>query len=358
MNILQVTNHFHPCTGGIESHVLDLSLQLLRRGHRSDVLCLNRCPDRRGVGMGEYQGIKIYRVPFLDLKYYKVARGFLDYLKGYDIVHVHGLGYFLDTLALTKRHHKKPLIVSTHGGFFHTRDLGPLKALHFRTISRAALKRADAVVAVSRQDIERFRKISPKVVLIPNGIQAGGYRGGKKDRNLFVFVGRLAKNKGIENLVEVFGQVAEKNRKARLFLLGGDTGNLRGGLERKVAERGWENNIFFRGFASEKEKLCFLEQARFFVSASWYEGFGLSLLEAMACGCIPIVNRIGAFQEIIEEGKNGYLIDFSDPAAGEMILNIMQGGEDLGRQAIATAQKYDWSVIMKKWIALYKGVLQ
>ena len=66
----------------------------------SDVLCLNKCAKSSKVlpDKGAKSGINIYRIPFFDLHYYKIAPQVLNYLKDYDIIHVHGIGFFSDFL--------------------------------------------------------------------------------------------------------------------------------------------------------------------------------------------------------------------------------------------------------------------
>ncbi|MBL7160311.1 MAG: glycosyltransferase family 4 protein [Candidatus Aenigmarchaeota archaeon] len=349
MKILHVTNHFHPCVGGIERHVLDLCIQLRKRGHTSDVLCLNRCPDGNHLPCeGEHQGIKISRVPFLDLKYYKVGRGVLSKLKGYDVVHVHGMGYFLDMIAATKCIHRKRIILSTHGGFFHTKKLGLLKRLHFQTAARLSLQAVERVVAVSRQDFERFSCVSGRVEHIPNGIDSQQFRVGKKCGKGIVSVGRFAPNKRIDLLVKTFRRVAEMDKGVRLTIVGGgEIGQLRGMVE------GFEDNIVFAGDVSQEEKFGLLANAGFFASASEYEGFGISVLEGMASGCVPLVSPLPTYNDILN-GK-GFLVDYRNPekAAGQ-ILEIL--GKDmtlLRKRAREEARKYDWPHVMEKWESVY-----
>ena len=310
MKILHVTNHFHPCVGGIEKNVLDLCEQLIKRGHKSDVLCLNKCSDGKTLPpRGKYKKTLIYRTPFIDMKYYKIGRGVLNHVKNYDVIHIHGLGYFCDLLTSTKNVHGKKLILSTHGGFYHTKSLSPLKKIHFKTLTKFALKKVDKIIAVSKQDLELFSKISKNIEFIPNGIDFRKLSEKKeKKKNTFVFVGRIAKNKRIDNLLKTFKALAGKNRKTRLYIVGNDFDHLLQSFRNLVKNWNLEKNIIFTGNVSESEKAKYLATSRFFVSASEYEGFGISVLESMASGCIPILNDIPAFSNIVN--GFGYLINF------------------------------------------------
>jgi len=354
MKILHVTNHFYPCVGGIEKNVLDLCEQLIKRGHVSDVMCLNRCSDGRKLApRGKHGKIRIFRVPFIDMKYYKVGRGVLGRVREYDIIHVHGLGYFFDLLAMTKHVHGKRIILSTHGGFFHTKNLSLLKKIHFRTFTRLSLKSVDRVVAVSKQDFERFSGVSERIEYIPNGIDFGRFQGNaEKDEKMFVYVGRIAKNKRIDNLAKAFRVVCEGDRKTRLYILGDDFDGLVPGLEKMVRGWGLERNIVFKGNVSEKEKLECLAKSGFFVSASEYEGFGISVLEGMASGCIPIVNNIKPFKDIL--GGEGFLVDYSNPEeAGRFILGAEQSA-GLSKNARMAAKGFDWKECISKMNRVYE----
>lgn len=352
MKILHVTNHFYPCIGGVERHVQDLSEQLIRRGHISDVLCLNRCSSgQRLPSRGTWGKVSIFRVPFIELKYYKVAGNVLDYVKKYDVVHVHGLGYFFDFLSSTRQIHKKKIILSTHGGFFHTKNLHTLKEVHFKTLTKWLLKNADKVVAVSRQDQEMFSRIAD-VEYIPNGIDSKKFFSGKKQKKSFIYVGRIAKNKRVDNLIRAFSIVAKNDPQAKLLVIGSG-GDILPSLEEWVRKQGLQRSIVFAGQVTESEKRKYLSSSQFFLSASEYEGFGIAVVEAMASGCIPIVNSIPAFSEVV--GKNGFLVDFNDPQAAATRIQqvIRENPRTMQKNAMMEAKKNDWEIVMKKWEKVY-----
>ena len=106
--------------------------------------------------------------------------------------------------------------------------------------------------------------------------------------------------------------------------------------------------------------IAHLSQSRFFLSASSYEGFGLSLIEAMAAGCIPIVSPIGAFRDIIVSGRNGFLVNFHDPvAAAREISEIMKNPSlnQIAKEAQKTAETFSWGKTIKGILSVYEGVV-
>ncbi len=358
MKVLHVSNHFWPCIGGIEKVVEDISAILWQKGYGCEVVCLNRCPKSSEVlsQKDSFKGMQIARIPFLDLKYYKIAPSVLGKAKGFDVLHVHGIGFFSDFLILTKPLHGKPVVVSTYGGIFHTKKLGLLKWFYFYIWNRFLLNFADSIIAISKNDFELFRKISKKVVLCEIGALFEKFENikVKTEKNTFLFVGRFAPNKQIENLIEVFEKVIKTSKSTKLFIIGKDQEGNKKKFEEMVLAKGLGKNVFIDSPATGNDFLEYFSKAEFFVSASEFESFGLSGVEAMSIGMIPILNDIESFRNFIVQGKNGFLLDYSNPdIAAKRILEIMEikSKKNISEEAKKTALSYSWE---NKFAALEK----
>ncbi|MBI4175713.1 MAG: glycosyltransferase family 4 protein [Candidatus Aenigmarchaeota archaeon] len=361
MRILHVVQHFWPCSGGVEVYLYELCRELIRRGHTSDVACFDTCVyDVRKLPRRELvEGINIYRFPYINLKYYKMSFAVLKLLKVYDVIHIHTLGFFSDLLVLTKPLHGKPLVLSTHGAMFHTSKFSLPKSVYFYGWDRLVLKGIDRTIAVSRNDQEMFSKITRNMDFIPIALHIRQYSGLKREprRHTFLHIGRLARNKGIGNLLKTMASLKAHMPDFRLYVVGDDWMGIRKGFERMARELGIGANVIFCGRVSEKEKLSLLAKAQFFVSSSEYEGFGISVVEAMAAGMPVIANNIEAFRNFITHGKNGFLVDFSKP---EETASFMRGiaGKDLSRISAAAksmAGEYDWGEVIKRVEAVYEA---
>lgn len=363
MKVLHVFHHYRPCVGGVENVVFELNRALSRKGHGCSVLCLDRCA-KAGSRLPKRQNFpeaSVERLGFLDLGFYKLAPFGLGRIRDADVVHVHGLGFFFDFLALTKWLHRKPIVLSTHGGVFHTRERSLLKRLYFGILAKSLMGQVDRVVAVSRNDRELFGRIAgrDRMETIENGIDFGSLGRLKRSpkKNSFLFVGRLSRNKGLPELLEAFALVKKRGPRFSLKVVGKEFDLAREDLEDKARELGILENVEFTGMVSEQELKEAYSQSEFFVSASRYEGFGVSALEAMAAGLVPVLNDIPSFRGFAGKGRNGFVVDFGSSKRGAGgILRALRAGPALRKRlagnARAFAKGFDW----KEKAALYERV--
>ena len=362
MKIVRVCNHIEPCIGGVERVVLDTSRKLAQRGHEVKVICLDRCANSAEIlpAKGGIEGIGVERIPFLDLKYYKIAPAVLWKIQDADVVHVHGTGFFSDYLLLTKIFHGKGVVVTTHGGIFHTREIGAIKAFYFNVVQRILLHFAYAVVADSRNDQRLFSRICKKTLLVENGVDISKFRPGRKKPGTFLFVGRFAKNKRVEKLLEAFAGAWPKN--FELIIAGTDWENLLEGYKMKISDLKIGKNVKFVLNPSEDELKALYSGAKYFVSASQYEGFGLTVIEAMASGCIPIVQNNEGFGNLVEDGINGFLMEFGDSkrASAQLKAIVIAHGNNwkkLSLGAIKRAESFSWEGKIEMLEKIYKGAM-
>lgn len=360
MRILHICNHFYPNIGGVEKYVYELCKNLNANGFDSDVLCFDR--EFKGSKLRRHQvveGIDIYRESSLNLKLYNISPAIWKHLKGYDIIHVHGLGFYFDFLASTRRIHGKPLVLSTHGGIFHTKRALFLKKIYFGLLARRLMKNVDAVFAHSLNDKKLFSRITEKnkLFLVPYSIYYKDYQIRRRPvRNSMLFVGRVDRNKRIDNLFKVVAGIKEEIPNVKLLVVGA---KLEGSLKRMARDLGIMENVRFEGEKFGKALIRYYSRAALFVSASEYEGFGISVLEAMAAGCPVVVSDIEAFRNFVSNGKNGFITDFSDTETAVKVIESAFGRnlEKIQRNAKLFAKAYDWKNTIKKTVGIYEKII-
>ncbi|WP_054950610.1 glycosyltransferase family 4 protein [Numidum massiliense] len=367
MKVLQIVRQYRPCIGGLENFVYELATHLKQNGVTSDVLTIDEdfVSGEKLPAHSVEDGITVTRIPYKGSKRYPLATSVLQYVHDYDLIHVHAVDFFIDYLSLFKYRYKKPVVLSTHGGFFHTKKQQTLKKMYFNTITRATLKNVDAVVACSENDYETFRAIMPDHLhLIENGINFSEFStisAKRCHKNNLMFVGRFSQNKRVDRLLLLMKRLKPDFPDLRLKIAGRDFDNLRGTYDRLSREYGIEDNVTIRESLSQEALLTELADSQYFISASEYEGFGLSALEAMAAGRIPFLSNIPSFQKMIDDGRNGFILDFEQiDEVQRTVTDVlrMPHKEGLIGNAIRTAERYSWSSVVKQFIALYDDVLR
>lgn len=358
MKILQVIRQYHPAIGGAERFVADLSTRLVARGHHVEVVTLNK-RWRDGLRLPDHElinGIPVHRIPDIGTRLFFAAPKVLFFVNPFDLIHVHHTDFFLDFLAATRYLHRRPLVVSTHGGFFHTDDHAALKRLYFALITQHSLRAANVIVPNSLSDEKRFGRYGRKAIRIDNAIDSDFFSGGRRQRvrGRMITVGRLVANKDVKALLQVFAVARAQRSDLTLSVVG--EGEMRGALENYAERLGIKDCVRWLGEVSDEQLRDELCAAEIFLSAATHEAFGLALLEAMAAGCVPVVNDIEAFRDVIEDGDDGFLANYAHAAeAASALLRVCESPLDpLSSNAKIKASLFDWDRVIGKFEKVYE----
>jgi glycosyltransferase involved in cell wall biosynthesis len=161
-----------------------------------------------------------------------------------------------------------------------------------------------------------------------------------------LYVGTLQPRKNLETLVRAFARLAREGglpRDARL-VLAGRRGWLAEGLDRAIAASGCADRIVVPGYVAAEDLAALLSGALAFVLPSWYEGFGLPVLEAMACGTPVICSRVSSLPEVA--GDAAFLFDPSDERALASALARLAGDPalraELAVRGLRRARTFTW----------------
>jgi len=368
MKILQLTRQFLPSEGGIESVVEGLSCALQQKGHTVQVATLRSLFATGGMAPARSveAGLAVRRMRHWGPRRYPMAPAALAEIRGYDLVHIHAIDFFVDYLSLMRLLHRIPLVVSTHGGIFHTQWASRFKQMYFSTVTRMSLGGVGAVVCVSQQDREKFEEIvSPRRIrLIENGANIDRFWSLKKrvEPGLMLGISRLAENKRVHKVLEAMAPLKDRYPQMRLEWVGADFSGLRASLERRAVELGLGGRVCFRGATSREELYGLMERAHMFVSASAYEGFGLSTIEAMSAATVPVVTAVGAHPDVIENGVSGLLTDADATELTEYIEQVLMMSAEraaaMGEAARAATRRFSWTEIAPQYEQLYCQVLE
>lgn len=345
-----------------------LSCALQQKGHTVRVATLRSLFSTGAMAPARSveAGLMVRRMRHWGPKRYPVAPAALAEIRGYDLVHIHAIDFFVDYLSLLRLLHRIPLVVSTHGGIFHTQWASRFKQMYFSTVTRMSLGGVGAVVCVSQQDREKFEEIVPRqrIRLIENGANIDRFWNLKKkvEPGVILGISRLAENKRVHKVLEAMALLKDRYPQMRLEWVGADHDGLRTSLEHRAVELGLGGRVRFHGATSREELYRLLERAQMFVSASAYEGFGLSTIEAMSAATVPVVTAVGAHPDVIENGVSGFVTDADATELSAYIERVLlMSPEDtaaMGEAARAATRRFSWSEIAPQYEQLYRQVLK
>jgi glycosyltransferase involved in cell wall biosynthesis len=286
---------------------------------------------------------------------------------------VHGL---VNVLPLASR---LPGVVTVHDlTFVRTPELlPPLKRAYQTWFARVSVARARKVIAVSRQTAadlgECFGVPAGRVTVVYNGVAPEFRPGPAEERAQFrirkglpmrylLYLGTLEPRKNLELLVGAFArwrrQAAPEDRAVQLVLAGAK-GWYYEEIFRRVQELGLSDAVSFPGFIPAAELPDWYRGAEGFLYPSLMEGFGLPVLEAMACG-VPVV--CSQFPSLLEVAGNAALsVSAHDEEALAHAIQLLTGQPELraalAAQGLARARMFTWRRCAEETIAVYERVL-
>jgi alpha-1,3-mannosyltransferase len=371
MRILQVSRVFWPNIGGIERHVQWLSEALIRRGHVCDVVTLNRSfadlspyPPYDFLPVTEKSGIHIYRIPFKGSTRYPLAPRVRRFIPRYDLVHIHAIDFLADWVTLLKPWHQRPVVLSTHGGFFHTEFGKGWKPLWFNTMTRALLSRVDRLLFTSDQDETLFRKITQKGQKITQAVDLSPYARLEREPEPghWITIGRVDMHKGLKNLLKALAVVRDKSPEVFNMQVIGPAvvPGLVEELELECDRLQLNERVRFLGKVPEAVLVEALRTAELGLFPAEYESFGISVVEAMGAGVVPVLNDIAAFRAFIK-GENGFLTEFKDPEQAAITIlqarDRVRADRSLSETARRSAQVYDWARVVVEVEGVYQELV-
>jgi alpha-1,3-mannosyltransferase len=363
VRILHLTQNFFPVTGGIETFVYESSRKLVEKGHEVYVITSDKLlgTNKKLPTHEIINGIEVFRVPFYRIFRYNISFKVLPLILSLDcdVIHVHGLGFFSDLIPLLRLiKGRSKIFLSTHGGIFHTKYATFLKRIYFKTVARFTLKFTDKIIAHSLEDKKLFSQIcnTDKISLVHYGINWGKLKRIKRksDGKTLIYVGRLSKNKRLDRMIHVLFYLKKKIPDIKLLLVGSDWGEKKKLVNLAKSSNVLEN-IKFVGPVPHEKIGDYLSKADIFLLSSEYEGFGISVIEAMASGLPVVVNNIPTMREIVENRKTGYIVNFENyKKVAKIIYRLLRGNSKIGENARRATKKYDWERTVNILLKIYK----
>ena len=301
---------------------------------------------------------------FMKLSYLKPIFQLRKYLVQYkpDILHAHYASSYGLLGAMTGFH---PFIVSVWGSDVYQ---FPNYSFIHRMVLIYVLFKADKILSTSYIMREETKKYTNKEIKVtPFGIEINRFRPQKisnifEDYDLVIgTIKTLEKNYGIEYLIRAFKITKEKYPNLCLKLLIIGQGSQKGFLENLVKSLDIQSSTKFLGFISPSNIPDYHNMIDIFVAPSLEESFGVAVLEANACNKPVIVTNVGGLPEIVEDGKNGFVVEKENSEAISIAICKLIEDESL-RKSIGKAgrlivlEKYNWNDSVQIMLKIYYDI--
>ncbi len=357
MNILAVNwlDRANPQAGGAELHFFEIFRRLVERGHRVTLMSSgwSGCDARSTI-----QGIEVHRSGGRHTFALR-GRGAVRHAlrrHTYDVVveDINKLPLYLPTLTRLPFY---VIIPHLFGATVFREAAWPVAAVVW--LSERGIPRVyrganfHAISDSTRDDLVRRGVPAATIRVIYPGVDAGWYTPDRETRRTaaptFLYVGRLKRYKGLDTLLRAVASVRQTRHDIHLVIAG--DGDDRSRLERLAADLRLESAVRFLGYVDEEQKRTLFRTAWGHVFPSPKEGWGLSNVEAAACGTPAIASDSPGLRESVLSGQTGILVPHGDPealaSAVLRLANDPQLVERLGRAARGFAESLSWGEAAK-----------
>jgi alpha-1,3-mannosyltransferase len=361
--VLSITPTFFPSLGGLEQVVLELAMRVREHGVHMDVAHVQ---PGLAAANERVQGIDVFRVPLLGHRALGWAPGLRKLARGYDLLHVHDPQLLAISANVRFSCGGLPAVLSTHGGFWHTSRGYLLKRIYETILLRGVAGHYRRVLASSVGDYEYFKKYARHISLCSNGVHVKEFNRvvAAPGQNLFrwIYWGRLSRNKRVDLVIDYAAAARKRGFPIELLICGRDFDGLMPELTARVGSLALGDHVRFEPFLSDEALRGELGNRGVYITASEHEGFGLSVVEAMAAGLIVVCRDMVPLNSFFEHGRSGWLLQFDGTGAdldrlAELLGSTPERARVMSAAARAAAGVHDWDVAVPRFVGHYRDAI-
>jgi glycosyltransferase involved in cell wall biosynthesis len=300
----------------------------------------------------------------------------------YDVVHAN---FFMSGWACLRARQQVdfPLVTTFHAlGLVRRRHQGASDGFPDERfeIERRLMRESDRVLAECPQDrqdmLELYDADPERIEIVPCGFDPDEFApmdraaararlGWPEDEFIVLQLGRMVPRKGVENVIRAIAALKRRRVKARLYVVGGSTdvadpvATPEIGRLMAIAEaQGVRDRVHFVGRRGRDELPAHYAAADVFVTTPWYEPFGITPVEAMACARPVIGSAVGGIKATVVDGETGYLVPPEDPEALAERLALLERRPELARRLgeaghARARRSYTWRRVVRSLSACY-----
>ena len=359
--------------GGVERHVHDLSVGLVKAGY--DVTVYNR--KWYGNGQETVNGVHIVTTPSIHTKHldaftHALSSTFHAMLEHTDIIHYHGVGPALLSWIPRLFSPNTKVVTTFHSIDRYHEKWGVIARLALRLGEWAACTFAHETITIS-QSLQQYcrNEFNKETTYIPNAVVESPYTGAQTELKTFglqaqqylVMISRLVPHKGAHILVEAFQKLKRDHKDdpeiqaLKLAIVGGSvyTNNYVQQLQIQASQ---SNDIVFTDFQSGETLEALYRQARVLVHPSLNEGLPMTVLQAMNSDVPVLVSNIPEHLELVRDPQFIFQENDVDALYQALYNHLQLSKQEL--QEVTTVHKqrveneYSWDVLIPKIINVYE----
>ena len=362
----------NPEAGGAEVHLHETFSRIAASGHQVTLLC---CRFPGATDFDHVDGIEIIRSGgkwTFNLAVPRFCRRHLAH-RSYDVIieDINKIPFLLPWFVK-----ETPVMVLLHHLFGTTfyRETNPVFATYLYFMERLIpwVYRGCPFEVVSgscRDELVGMGVSADSISVVHNGLDAGIMDApdrmdrpaapGRKEPGLIVYLGRLKKYKNVDHLIQALAIVREEVPGARLLIAG--TGDRRAALEALTRSLDLEGAVEFAGYVSESEKISLLTRAEVAAYPSSKEGWGITVIEANACGTPVVATRVSGLRDAVVDGETGLLTPPGDrKAMARALIGLLREPDErerLARNAQARSRRFTWDETARQTIQVIRRTM-
>jgi D-inositol-3-phosphate glycosyltransferase len=385
-------------SGGQNVYVAELARNLINSDYQIDIFTRWEDPNLPQTVYWE-PGIRVIHIKAGPVEYIakeellqfmpEFIQGMLAFIKkehiGYELIHANFWMSGLVACELKSRL-QIPFVITFHA-------LGEVRKIYQKeddrfpecrvSIEKEVAKHADRIIAECPQDKEDlmnyYEAAEDKISVIPCGFsktefypidksEARGILKLNPDENIVLQLGRMVPRKGIDNVIRAMSHLKSSNLEARLLVVGGDSYDPNPVSNPELArlmgiarEMNVAAPVTFTGKKDRDILKYYYSAADIFVTTPWYEPFGITPLEAMACGTPVIGSDVGGIKYSVVDKYTGFLVPPNNPEALAEKMRLLFSNKDLLHTMGANAKQwvnteFTWADVSKMVAQLYQEI--
>ena len=371
LSVLLVHVWYWPHLGGGNQHVEHIARQLVARGHKATVWCADipEHEEKRFIR----DGVEVIRLPP------KRILGGIDPVvsiqqleMNFDIVHLHDTLPVLIRRSIKRaRKEKIPVVTTFHNDYIKTSLSGKiLKRIRWALQGRRTLHSSNARIALTPYYANHLknRGVHKSIDVLPNGFEPVAEDAARpaslpvsiEEHPLFVFVGRLSEQKGLDVLMDAWDLLCHQGEPNACLAIAG-SGELDAWLDKRIDSSKYPDSIAKLGRIDDAEKRWLFEQAKGVLIPSRFEGLPTVLLEAMHAGAPTVMADVNDLGRLVTEPNAGLSVAPGDSQdLLKAIKTLLQADDDHIKQwsenGHEASKPYLWSNVVDDLLEVYKRV--